>query len=259
MHFWIPILFVTVSLLSGACNRIEARVDADKGYRAFMAKDYEGAISLYDEAHRLTPNDTSVMRNLGYAHLSLAQQSTSSAIASQHYIEAIKHLEKVVKEDPDDKELAGVMLEAWTQSDRLDEAAKFYHERASLAPKDPEAWRLLGMVEMRRGNYQAALDTYDRRQKLSPDDAQLYAAKATLCWEWLRSGGPPDAARAIDVASLGLEAALQAVKRDPKHPSALVYAGLLLRQRAARQTETSSAAHDLMEAQKYLQMVKAHH
>jgi Flp pilus assembly protein TadD len=244
-------------LYLSACHYFEARISADKGYRSYLNKKFVEAITNYDHANKLFPSNSKIRRNLGYAHLGAAKESTEKAEIDRHYRLAIEHLGKVLAEEPDDKELAGVMLDAWTQAGRLEDAARFYQDRVASSPKNMETLRLLGMIEVRRGNYQAALDTYETRHKLRPNDMQLYASKAILCWEWLRSGSLSDPAQALRVASLGLDAALEVDRKDPKHPSALIYAGLLLRERAKRQVNQDEAQKDLLAAQRYLEKLRS--
>lgn len=243
-------------MVSTACNQVDARIAADKGYRSYLAKQFDESIQHYEDARAAAPKNNDVLLNLGYAYLGAAREGSSKEKSRAYYDKAIQVLTKLLEQKPKDMELSSVLLDAWTQADRLDDAARFFDARTQKDPKDMEALRLLGMIELRRGNYQAALDVYEKRKQLKPEDAQVYAAMATLCWEWLRSGGPSDAATAIEIASKGLNAALEANKRDPRHPSALVYAGLLLRERAQRQSDKKEAQKDLISAQELLKKIK---
>lgn len=250
---WVLLL----TLLMASCGRIQARVEADKGYRAYLNKEFSTAIAHYKKAYEQDPNSETIMRNLGYSYLGRARELTSSGEAIGYYRSATAVLSKLLALEPNERELSGVLLDAWTQGDQLSDAALFFSEQVSKSPKDPEPLRLLSMIELRRGNFQSALNAYEQRQKLAPNDAQLYAAKATLCWEWLRSGGVHDPEFGVRLATMGLESALEAERLIPNHPSALVYAGLLLRERSTRQKDPKEAAKDLMTAQKYLEQIRA--
>ena len=243
--------------LLGGCGRIEAHIEANDGYLAYQKKDYLSAVSHYEAALKNSPDDFTVIRNLGFAHLSAAREIKSSEEAKRHNDEAINLLFRLSKEYPEDKELSALLVDTWTQADRLGEAALYYHELVTRLPNDPEAWRILGQIEVRRGNYPAALESFEKRQALIPGDIQITAGKAILCWEWLRSGGIDSPEKAVQIATMGLEAALKADSQDPKHPTALVYAGLLLRQRASHQIDPKESQKDLLEAQKVLERVKA--
>lgn len=251
------ILGVFSLFLLSSCGRIEARIEANDGYQAYQKKDFSAAVTHYEAALKNSPDDFLILRNLGFAHLSAARETKSAEESKAHNNEAIKYLFRIVKEYPEDKELSALLVDTWTQADRLQEASLYYHEYVTRQPNDPEAWRVLGQIEVRRGNYQAALETYEKRLALLPNDIQITAGKAILCWEWLRSGGIDSKERAVQIATMGLEAALKADQQDPKHPTALVYAGLLYRQRASHQQDPKEMQKDLLEAQKVLERVKA--
>lgn len=251
------ILGVLSLFLLSSCGRIEARIESNDGYLAYQNKDYLAAVAHYKEALKNSPDDLKIIKNLGFAHLSAARESKTTEETKHHNNEAIKYLFQLAKEYPEDKELSALLVDTWTQADRLQEAALYYHEYVTRLPNDSEAWRVLGQIEVRRGNYPAALESYEKRQALLPNDIQITAGKAILCWEWLRSGGFDSNEKALQIANMGLEAALKAAKQDPKHPTALVYAGLLYRQRASHQQDPKESQKDLIEAQKVLERVKA--
>lgn len=243
-------------LLITSCGSVKARVEANDGYLAYQKKNYLSAIEHYNLALQSSPNDLNITKNLAFAELGAARESKELADIKRHNDSAITHLFKLVKEYPEDKELSALLVDTWTQADRLGEASLYYHEYVTRHPNDPEGWRVLGQIEVRRGNYAAALETFEKRQTLIPNDTQITTGKAILCWEWIRSGGISDKAKAVEVATLGLDAAMKVNQLDPKHPTALVYAGLLLRQRASHQANSKDSQKDLLEAQKVLEQVK---
>ena len=243
-------------LITG-CARIDARIEANEAYQAYQNKDYASAVLHYEKALKNAPDNFTILRNLGFAHLNAARETKISEEIKSHHNRAINYLFQLLKEYPEDKELSALLVDTWTQADRLEEAAAYYRDYAARFPNDPESWRILGQIEIRRGNYQAALETYERRKALLPKDLQVVTGKAILCWEWLRSGSIDSPEKAIEIATLGLDAALEADKQNPKHPTALVYAGLLLRQRASHQQNPQESQKDLLEAQKVLERVKA--
>ncbi|MES2504473.1 MAG: tetratricopeptide repeat protein [Myxococcota bacterium] len=251
------ILGVISLFFINGCAALDARVEANQAYQAFNKKDYAGAIEHYGIALQNSPDNRSLQKNLGLSHLELAKTAENPTDATTHYNQAIDALFKVLKQTPEDKELGAVLVEAWTQTDRLQEASTYYQEYVKKFPKDPEGWQILGQIEVHRGNYQAALDTYEKRQQLEPEDLQITSGKAILCWEWLRASEAEDSSKAIEIANIGLDAAMKTDAKDPKHPTALVYAGLLLRQRAARQKDSKASQNDLLEAKKLLERVRA--
>ncbi len=239
------------------CQSFQARIEASKAFNAYEKKDYTASVEHYKTALSHVPDKLVLQKNLGFAELALAQNTPDQTQSRNHYNEAVNRLFTVLKKHPEDKELAAILVEAWTQTDRLAEASVYYREYLTRFPNDGEAWRLLGQIESHRGNYAAALESYERRQKLYPNDLQIAVGKAILCWEWLRAGGSEPPEKAVEIATVGLNAALQSDAKDPKHPTALVYAGLLLRQRAAHQKDSKASQQDLLEAHRLLEKVRS--
>lgn len=252
-------LFILTSSLVAliGCNQVEARIAADKGYRSYLAKQFDESIQQYENARAAAPENKTILRNLSYAYLASGRESPDKELAKSDFDKAIVLLTDLLKQDPKDMEVASVLLDAWMQSDRLDDAAIFFQNRTLKDPNDLEALRLLGVIELQRGNYEEALKVYEKRRDLKPDDIQIYSAIATLCWEWLRAGGPDNPQAAVEVATKGFNAAIEADRRDPKHPTALVYAGLLLRERAKRQTDPKESEKDIAAAQDIYKKAKA--
>ncbi len=241
------------------CQSFQARIEASKAFNAYEKKDYAASVEHYKIALTHVPDKIVLQKNLGFAELALAQDTPDQSESRAHYNQAVNHLFGVLRAHPEDKELATILVDAWTQTDRLPEAANYYKEYLGKFPNDGEAWRLLGQIEAHRGNYAGALESYEKRQNLYPNDIQISVGKAILCWEWLRSGSSESPEKALEIATLGLNAALQSDAKDPKHPTALVYAGLLLRQRAVHQKDSKASHQDLLEAQRLLEKVRNRH
>src|SRR5688572_24515376 len=162
----IALSILAICLLSlVACNQVDARISADKGYRSYLAKQFDESIQHYESARTAAPANKDVLRNLGYAYLGAAREGSSKEKSKAHYDNAIQVLTGLLEQKPKDMELSSVLLDAWTQADRLDDAARFFEGRTQKDPKDMEGLRLLGMIELRRGNYQAALDVYEKRKQ----------------------------------------------------------------------------------------------
>lgn len=234
------------------CHRLKAHVAASDGYVAYQGGRFEEAVEAYDKSLAALPTDTRVQRNLAYSHLGAARESASEIKAQPHFNRAVDILLKLAEADPKNKEVVGILFDAAVDANRVNELVHFFKKQSMIHPDDIEAIRMLGLAEIRRGNYGAAVRAFDKRLVLEPNNANTHASKATLCWEWLRMDSPKDKIVAISVAEQGLAAAILADKLDPKHPSALVYAGLLLRERAARRVDKKLAESDIVEAEGFL-------
>lgn len=238
------------------CDRLRAHVAASNGYAAYQGGRFEEAVEAYEKSLAALPADTSIQRNLAFSHLGAARESASEVKAQPHFNKAVDTLLLLADGDPNNKEIVGILFDAAVDANRINELVHFFKKQTIMKPQDIESIRMLGLAELRRGNYAAAVQAFDKRLLLEPENANTHASKATLCWEWLRMDSPKEKAIAISVAEQGLAAAIIADKLDPQHPSALVYAGLLLRERASRQQDDKLAQADIAEAEKFLERMR---
>jgi tetratricopeptide (TPR) repeat protein len=240
-----------------ACDQVSARIAASEGYQAYIDRQFEDAITYYEEAREDLPNNKTLLRNLGYACFAASHEAATKEKAKSQLEKATKLLTELLAILPNDRELLSVLVDAWEQGDHLEQAAAYFLDRVTKNPKDLDALRMLGIIDLKRGDYQGALDIYAKRKVFSPDDLQIDMTIAQTCWQYLRAGGPNDAAAAVTIGTKGYEAAMAVSKKEPKNMGALVYAGLLLRERAKRQTDPDAANKDVQAAEEISKRVKA--
>lgn len=224
-------------LLMGGCNQWNARISANSGHKAYLEKKFDEAIASYEEAREELPKNQTILRNLGYSYLAASREDIPKEQVRQKSSKAIDILTILLAQDPNNTELASLLLDAWEQADRLTDAAQFFKTRLEKNPNDLQSLKGLGIVELKRGNYRDALTIYEKRKTLEADDKQIYILIAQTCWQWLRAGGPNDLQEAVQLATRGIDAALEGSKRDPLDTTPVVFARLLLFQRVAMQKD----------------------
>lgn len=172
-------------------------------------------------------------------HAGLLVQSARALLARGRPAQALDDARKATA-------IAAQMPDAWMVLGEvqltlgvLDEADKAFRQTLTLAGDDAIVLRHLGMVQLERGDMQAAQDTLLRARKLSPDDPQVWLTIAAV------------RQRARDAA--GAVAALQETLRlQPKWASAhRFYAEVLLDDGWPAQARTeATTALELARAQK---------
>lgn len=132
---------------------------------------------------------------------------------------ALAALQRAVEIDP--KSLSAHLFLAlyWQRQNRFDLALEVLREAARLAPSNPSVHVELGNTLAAAGNLTAARAAFERAAALAPHEAVYWRALTLFT---LRSD--------VQVRSLGLPAARQAVLLDPQSPTSLdVFAQVLLR------------------------------
>lgn len=123
------------------------------------------AVECYSRALEIDPELVDIRNNLAAA-----------LIEQERFDEALEHLETLLKMNPgvNTHLNAGVVL---TRLDRVDEAIMHYEKALSLNPNIAVAHNLLGELQIRKNNYQAAKSHFETALELQPG---YYSAKQNL-------------------------------------------------------------------------------
>jgi tetratricopeptide (TPR) repeat protein len=267
-----PFILGTLLFVLTGCDQFSARVAANKGYQAYSAAMaaasstdpdiaatapalYEEAINNYEEARASLPKNNVIIRNLAFAYLAASHLPTAKENAKKSTDKAIELLTDRVTNNPKDIKLMEVLLDAWERNNRLVDATVFFEGRLQKNPNDLNSLNALESIQLKRGNFPAAIDLLERRKKLTPNDGQVYLSLAATCWQWLRAGVVAEPGPEA-VEAQGYTAAVEANKRLPKSESPLVYGEQVLVERAKREKnsrrETFRNTIDILEKHKQI-------
>jgi tetratricopeptide (TPR) repeat protein len=136
------------------------------------------------------------------AHLELAR----GALAERHYGEALRHLDVVIRREPENTAALDALSLAHLGLGHLDEAERLAREEVRLSPRSAGSWRALGQVLKDRATpaaLQEAEQAYGQALQLEPGSSEL---RDQLGMIYFSRGDYPRAAaelqRAIDLQPL---------------------------------------------------------
>jgi Flp pilus assembly protein TadD len=134
-----------------------------RGDGFLAANDYQGALATYRRAQELEPEDATVLRRIGVAHMRL-----------QEYGPAIGHFRRSLAVDPEQPQVLLELGFALMQGGDLDGAEAAYRQAIALSPLDAGGHANLGLVHLRRGAMQPAIDALQHALTLDPGLAEAY-------------------------------------------------------------------------------------
>lgn len=135
--------------------------------RAAAARD------LLRKAIALHPRDTHLRSYLGMAYLRLAQPEA-----------ALAELQQVIELQPSHAHSYLLMAEIHLDRNHPEAALKAINEALRFAsPSLPEAWRVLGNIQMKRGKPAEAIDAFRAAVGIAPQNAQYRSALAFILAE----------------------------------------------------------------------------
>jgi tetratricopeptide (TPR) repeat protein len=128
------------------------------------AKDYDKAISDYNEAIRLNPNDASAYYNRALAYY-----------YKNDYDKAISDYSEAIRLNPNSAQAYGDRGAAYRHKNDYDKAISDYNEAIRLNPNNASAYYNRALAYYYKNDYDKAISDYNEAIRLNPDSAQAYS------------------------------------------------------------------------------------
>lgn len=170
------------------------------------------------------------------ARAPMAYRQAVKLLRKNDYAEAVKNLDVLIKQEPNDANHYRFRAEVLRVWGKLDRARRDYLKMTDLAPDSPLAFNGLAEVYLQSGDYRAALDAAQKAVELAPDDWVAY----------YNLGMIEDRLQESEQVIAHLELALQKKVRDARH-RALIY---FYRARAYQRLGDTASAHAEIDALK---------
>ena len=129
----------------------------EDGLKCYYAKDYDGAIRLYNEALDLNPNWDFAYNNLAMAYNDLGQ-----------YERAIADYDKAIELNPNDADFYFNRGGTYKNLKQFDRAIQDYNQALKLNPNDADTYNNRGFVYDELEQYDLAIADYDKALELNP-------------------------------------------------------------------------------------------
>lgn len=188
-------LFVGLSVTLAGCgylNQVRAMKAFKDGNKAYAASDWRVAINKYEEATRLTANDTAcewcpaIYFYLGNSYDNMYRPARKGEAANDALmLKAIDNYkiasEKLTEESQPKRSLALDFLVAAYGPDKLadpTQAEPVVQRMIQLAPNEPTNYFQLAKIYEDSGEYQLAEETYLKGRDAKPNDPTVYLTVA---------------------------------------------------------------------------------
>ena len=147
---------LTALLMLGLCGCGNSSEKTKEAMQLVQARDYEGALTLLEEAEQGHENQRLIARGRGIAYMGLTdyEQAISyfreSLTGSNGLIEAV------------DFDLNYYLAAAYTKNNQPQEAQATYDAILALRPEDKDAYFLRGSVRLALADYEGAKEDFDK-------------------------------------------------------------------------------------------------
>jgi tetratricopeptide (TPR) repeat protein len=145
------------TVLAIAPNDPDARYQA--GYLAWSEKDYKHAQQVFDDLYKANPKDSRGLIGL------------IETMASQnHMAEAIKLLQDSLSREPDRRDFRLALANLYVRDQRFDDAVNLLQQLLKTDPKSADLLLRLAETQRRKGDVNAAIETFRLASQAAPAD-----------------------------------------------------------------------------------------
>lgn len=158
-------LCMTALFLSG-CGAKKSE-NTDQGMTLISALDYEGALACFEAARVNNENLQDICRGEGIAYMGLTRYEEASAVLEEAL--SLSGYQPTELEYDINYYLAA----AYYKQGKTDEAVEIYEAITALKPKEKDAWYLLGVLRLEKGQTDKAKAAFDQAVAVSKNDYDL--------------------------------------------------------------------------------------
>jgi tetratricopeptide (TPR) repeat protein len=251
------LVIIALAMASVGCSELRARQLAREGNRQFREGHYSAAIQSYAAAQRLHPLPV-VAFNQGLACRQLMLPGAKTAENERAVECALSAFSQLKRLDPADPRAEQLYQQTLFDADSFERLAEIYTQQLRTKPDDRAALNALVQVYLRWGRWDEALRWTIERVQRNGSDAEAHYAVGVLIYSRLfEKGGGPDQSsfdprpqgsepklpppmvsgdivgeERARLAELGISHLKRALELRPTYADALIYLGLLYRQKS---------------------------
>lgn len=221
-------LSATLSLAIGAlalllvtgCNELAARRAVQEGNGEYSEQNYDKAAALFEKAIRKAPDLEIAHHNLGITYSRLFKAGVDTAENKAFADKAAAQLTWWLNKHPNDVKIRKLLTGIWIDADEYEQALAFWKKEHERDPAARDALQTVAGIYLKSGDWRSAIDWYRKdvdAAKDVPGKVTALAAIANVSFGKLFGGREKVfGAERCEIAEIGLQAAEEGIKLDPK-------------------------------------------
>jgi tetratricopeptide (TPR) repeat protein len=249
------LLLLALPTLTG-CNKVKARVELKQGNAEYQNESYQSALEQYKKGLKLDPDATFAWRSAGLSALALYRPGDNTPKNLHYAEEAIGAFEKYLVDYPEDTKIRDFLMGMYVDGKRYDKALAYADQ---LIQADPESATAMQNYKIRvlleSGRFDQAWQA--AQQHRGPNQAEILQAVAAGAWSKAYNDPALSFDTRVKMVDTGLQAVDQALRLKPKYVDAMIYYGLLLREKAKVETDAAKRVEYMTQAVEWSDKAKA--
>ncbi|HYI10391.1 MAG TPA: tetratricopeptide repeat protein [Thermoanaerobaculia bacterium] len=230
---------LSLSLVSLAgCTKVQARMEIRDANDAYAKEDYATALKHYRRAREIDGKSfPELNRMVGYSLIGLYVPEDKSAANVKNADSAVVELRRYLNDKPEDRIAREALINLYLNAERTTDAINYFRDWLKTHPGDIEAVRSIATLYSKQGNFNEALNWYEKITLIDAKNPEAYYVYGVVCYEKVAKNPPADINERLQIIAKGQRALEKAITLRKDYFESMVYLSLLYRQQAPLETD----------------------
>ena len=228
---------LTLSFLTTACTKIQARVEIKQANDLYSKEDYAKALPHYEKARTIDGSFADIDRLIGYCLIGMFKPDDKSVANTKIADRAIVELQRYLKKNPEDTAAREALINLFLNADRTQQAIDFFREYLKAHPGDLDAVRSIATLYAKEGNFNESLNWYEKVTLLDSKNPESFYVFGVVCYEKVAKDPTVDPVSKAQYIERGKKALADALRLKNDYFEAAVYMNLLFREEAKMEVD----------------------
>jgi tetratricopeptide (TPR) repeat protein len=228
----LPVAVLLLALPAMGCGKVRARAELKKGNSYYQQEQYAQAMEYFQRGLEFDPDATFAWRSLGLSALALYRPGDDSPKNQQFGETATDAFEKYLADYPDDEKVEEYLMSMYVNNKQYDDALAFVEQKQAERPEEAGKFTQYKInIMMQAGRLKQA---YQLAQQLEGEQraVALYSIGQSVWDKSFRDPGTMSFEERNELIDMGLNALKQSLDLKKDYADAMVYYGLVLREKA---------------------------
>jgi tetratricopeptide (TPR) repeat protein len=239
----LPAFALLVLPVLAGCQKVEARMVLREANNQYAQDQYIAALKKYKEGLKLDPDATFAWRSVGLTALALYRPGDDSPKNIEYGRIATDAFQRYLADFPEDAKVQDYLMSTLVNAKQYDKALEYVEKQRQLHPDDARYDKYRLNVLIQAGRLEEAAQLAQRLP--GPDQAILLYSIGTSAWGKVYNNATIDAAAKQKYVDMGLQAIKRALEIKPDYFEAMVYYGLLYREKGKLETDGNKRLEDI--------------
>lgn len=239
VRLWVVGFVLIAALGAAGCTSIRTRVWMNEGHKLYKAQKYEQAIVEYKKIVAIDPDNWPANYQIAMSYLAMYHPGSTHEKDIEYADNSVAGFERLLALQAPDKEteekVRNYYVALLRSTDKMDKIVTYYDGLLEKDPRNTTYIAQLAEIYAKKGDFPSAMKYYTLRAEIEPKNKEAWYTIGVLSSARAKEFGPILPMEEVDqTIDEGIKAMDKALAIDPNYFEALVWEGILYRQKSSQ-------------------------